>query len=163
MRKMLFATLVACMLALLSILSIPSALASKPTTVSGTVTYYPYPTSEPRVAGGNTFLEGAETADWSGDFSGTSFDTWTVLMHSTGVWSIPGGVHVSFTGTAGGMSGTLEILLIGKGPVDTSGAPHWTGHWVVLSGTGDLANLDGNGDWWGIGTSLGYSGQIQFD
>jgi len=166
MRKMLSAMFVACMLALLSIMSIPSAVVAKPTTVAGTVIYYPYPTSEPRVAGGNTFLEGAETAVWHGSFEGTSFDVWIVCMHSSGFWSIPEGVHVSFTGDVGGISGTLEILLVGKGPTEVTPAgpvPHWTGHWMILSGTGGLADLVGNGDWWGVGTSLGYSGHVQFD
>ncbi|HEX9908377.1 MAG TPA: hypothetical protein VGB78_07945 [Thermoplasmata archaeon] len=160
MRRILLPTLVACSLALLSFTLVPSAVVAKPMTVSGTVTYYPYIISS-RNAGGNTFLEGAETANWYGSFEGTSFDTWIVCAHPSDFWGLPDGVHVSFTGYACGIWGTLEILLVGKGPL-ADNVPHWTGHWVILSGTGDLANLEGNGDWWGVGTSLEYSGHAEF-
>jgi hypothetical protein len=160
MRRVLSATLMACSLALLSFASMPSTAVSGPMTVSGAVTYYPYVISS-WTAGDNTFIEGAETADWYGSFDGTSFDTWIVCAHGAGFWSLPGGVHVSFTGYACGVWGTLEILLVGKGTI-VDNVPHWTGHWVILSGTGDLANLEGSGDWWGVGTSLEYSGHAEF-
>jgi len=61
--------------------------------------------------------------------------------------------------------GTLTILLTGK-----QDAPDqdWYGQWVIISGTGDLANARGRGTWGGPGfgaegPDIWYSGQVHFE
>jgi hypothetical protein len=60
--------------------------------------------------------------------------------------------------------GNLEIRFVGKGLDEEVGMQ---GTWVILSGTDGLANLHGQGTWWGWGSDgvhgtpdLFYSGQV---
>lgn len=68
-----------------------------------------------------------------------------------------------------GKWGTLEMRVVGSSPDVPTG---WEGKWVILSGTGDLANLRGQGTWWGPGYDpanpleygkIDYSGKIHFE
>ena len=63
----------------------------------------------------------------------------------------------------------MVLQIIGKSP--TFGVPgetpSWTGTWVILSGTGDLAGAHGQGTWWGPGfdddeetTDTWYEGKV---
>jgi hypothetical protein len=61
-----------------------------------------------------------------------------------------------FTGTVGDASGTLQfkdVVLI-----ETTGA--FTGRFVIVAGTGDLAGLHGQGTFSGTGTTGTYSGTL---
>jgi len=169
MRKVLLASLVICMLALLSTLSI-SVHATPPTPASGTWTYEP--TVEiTKVADGNMFMSGDEVSTYQyGTFVGTSYDVFTAVVHPSGFVTCEG--LISFSGTVGenGESGTMVILFVGKQSAETG---LWSGQWVILSGTEGLANLHGQGTWGGPGfpnhlvnpgePDLWYSGQIHFD
>jgi hypothetical protein len=74
----------------------------------------------------------------------------------------------TFTGTVNGLPGTLDLLFIGK--VNISVRPiTLTLYWVILSGTGELVNLCGEGTYWrtgvdDLGRPIGtYTAQIHFD
>jgi len=69
-----------------------------------------------------------------------------------------------FEGTVMGKEGTLVIQLVGWRYLPED----WYGQWLIISGTGELANLRGQGIWWGPGfgaegPDIFYSGQIHFD
>ena len=164
MRKMLSATLLMCIVTLLT-LSTP-VCATAPITASGTVNYT-FEVTGMREADGNLFLYAIEWEDWMGDFEGTAVAFFRVEVFSSGsmnVW-----LRSTFTGTVNDESGTLVIQLVGKKPLGED----WYGQWVIISGTEDLANLRGQGTWGGPGyrsdikipgdPDLWYEGQIHFN
>ena len=160
MRKMLSAALLMCIVALLT-LSIP-VHATPPTTVSGTVDYT-FEGTGIREADGNTFLYAIEWETWVGDFEGTAVAVFRVGMFSSAeFWNV--WLRSTFTGTVLGESGTMVIQLVGKKPAGED----WYGEWVILSGTDGLANLRGQGTWWGpgfgaVGPDIFYEGKIHFN
>jgi hypothetical protein len=138
--------------------------AGPPEGASGLWQYKPY-ILEAREAGGNTFLKTFEEGLWTGTFHGTSTEDGKVVIHRTGAWSF--NAIVSFQGEVHGKSGTLEMSVVGKAPDGTS---DWQGKWVILSGTGELATLRGQGTWWGPGApepetwgDIYYAGKIHFE
>ena len=137
-----------CMVALLSTLWMPVVHATRPTTGSGWFDQLiPEEGGEVRVAGGNTIVH-----VWGG--GGTLFgifegiwihDEWMVVHPSGkatlhGVWDTPEGV--TFNGV---YSGTVHVRYWGTVNLATG---VFQGKWVILSGTGDLANLRGQGTVW---------------
>ena len=141
-----------------------SVHAGPPTNAEGLWRYQPF-IDETRVVGGNTFLKTHENGEWTGTFVGDSTELGQVVIHASGSWSF--NAIVSYVGTVDGRSGTLEMSVVGSRPdVFTD----WQGRWVILSGTGDLATLRGQGTWRGPG-SLGegkwgdiyYSGNVHFE
>lgn len=99
-----------------------------------------------RVAGGNTFMESYEVGWWAGDFEGTSEDHGTVMIHRSGRWNFKATVY--FEGKVNGKSGTLKMSVSGGRP---DAFTEWQGVWVILSGTGELETLHGQGTWSGPG------------
>jgi len=158
MRKMLSAALLMCMVALLSTLS-TAVHATPPTTAEGRWYYTPYP-SPPRWADGNQFIYGYEYSTWTGTFDGTSYDVFTVVVHPSGFRYVEG--LIDFDGTVMGKSGSMVIRFVGKG-TGTPPTVEWSGQWVILSGTGELASLCGQGTWWGPAKAVYYSGKIHFE
>lgn len=75
----------------------------------------------------------------------------------------------TFTGTVLGISGGFTMRLQAKGYGNSlKGPAYWDlqGTWVIISGTGGLANLHGQGTWWHSSTGfngLEYEGQVHFD
>ena len=138
-----------------------------PTSASGKWCYTPF-IKDSRSADNNTFLE-AYTKDppdvWTGTFEGNSEDTYHAVILSTGAWDM-GGVAL-FDGAVSNRKGTLVIWFSGNRP---DAEADWSGKWVILRGTGELANLRGEGTWWGPGAPevgkrgcVDYSGKIHFD
>jgi hypothetical protein len=168
MRKMLSAALLMCIVALLTLL-IPAGYAMKPQDVKGTFDYT-YEIIETRVADGNMFLYATEDETWIGDFAGTSEAVFRVEIFSAGFWNV--WLRSTFTGEVDGKSGTMVIQLVGKRTWWDAERFWWYGQWVILSGTGELANLHGRGTWWGPGyegeeipgerPDIHYEGQIHF-
>jgi hypothetical protein len=164
MRKMLLTLLTVLMISLLSTLSTPVS-AGPPTDVGGLWQYQPFILGV-REAGCNTFLTTFENGIWTGTFEGTSTEDGKVVIHCSGSWSF--NAIVSFGEvTVDGKMGTLEMSVVGGRPDEVT---DWEGKWVILSGTGDLATLRGQGTWWGPGASgpeewgdIYYSGQIHFE
>jgi hypothetical protein len=156
---------------LLVFLVLPAAVhAGPPVNVVGDFIYTPVPGSA-RWAGNNLFLEATDTADWTGDFEGESFEEYVVVLHgASGVFGTSDFTFekanykgtVTFTGwVQGEKEGSLEILFVGKSPGDLA---VWTGTWRILSGTGDLANLRGSGVFWNNALmDVHYEGRIHFD
>lgn len=149
--------------ALLSVLSMP-AYAGPPDNAEGLWQYQPS-IEKTRFADGNTFLKTTENGLWSGTFSGTSTEDGKVVIYSSGAWSFKG--TVSFEGQVNGKAGNLTMRVVGSRPDEST---DWTGKWVILSGTDDLASLRGQGTWWGPGASgpgswgdIYYSGNIHFE
>jgi hypothetical protein len=160
MKKMLLTLLAAIMV--LSALSVP-AFAKPSTPVSGTFDYTFELLEDPRQANGNVFLHAQEWETWEGSFSGDSIAEFWVTQFREGnmnVW-----LRSEFTGTVlGDKEGTMIIQLVGKKPVNDD----WYGQWVIISGTGDLANARGGGTWGGpgfgaTGPDIWYSGQVHFE
>ena len=149
------------LLLVLSMLSVP-AHAGPPTPVSGTFDYT-FDVLDMWEANGNTFMYAVEEEVWEGDFEGTALAEFRVVQFSSGFWNV--WLRSEFTGTVLGLGGTEEdtlvIQLVGKKP----DGGDWYGQWVIISGTGELANAHGRGTWWGPGfgnsPAIYYSGQIQ--
>lgn len=167
MRKMLSGLLFIYIVAFLPTLLTPAVHATPTIPVSGTFDYT-YVITGIREADGNVFIYATEDEVWLGDFAGTSQAVFRVEIFSEGFWNV--WLRSTFTGTVQGKSGTLVIQLVGK----RTGEPFWWyGQWVILSGTGELANLRGQGTWWGPGyegleipgerPDIYYSGNIHFD
>ena len=161
MKKALMLLLLACMM-------MPMAVyAGPPTDVEGDFTYVPTYCEEERWAADNQFLLGChDTGDWpQGAFVGTSTEVYDIVLHgSQGNFVYEYAFYmgnVTFTGTVEGATGTLEFLFIGTSP---GALDVWDGTWRIISGTGELANLHGNGVFWATGLgAVHYEGQIHFD
>jgi hypothetical protein len=102
---------------------------------------------------------------WEGTFEGNSVDVYKAVILSTGAWDA-GGVSL-FDGAVGNRNGSLVIWFFGKRP---DAEADWSGEWVILRGSGELANLSGEGTWWGPGAPavgergcVDYSGEVRFD
>ena len=113
-------------------------------------------------------MVGLQPEEWFevGTFVGTSREEGKVMIHRSGFWSFNGLVFFDAV-TVDGKSGTLVMSAVGKrADVFTD----WQGKWVILSGTGDLASLRGQGTWWGPGApdvgqwgDIYYSGKTHFE
>ena len=157
MRKVLSAAFVACMLALLSVLSIPAVRASPVTNAEGTLAWLVVNFEGTRTAGINTIYQGTSTIAAGGTFAGDVTDAWVEVWH-TNFLNLRD--VLTFTGKVDGKSGTLTLRVVGTA---TLPGLEWTGHWEIIRSTGDLANLEGQGSWWGTGNNVEYSGLIQFE
>ena len=117
--------------------------------------YFPYGAvpgaPAPTVRGGDTFIPSYEEGLWTGTFDGISTEIGQVVRHSSGSMSFNSTITIE--GSVEGQSGTLVMEVAGTVPPGGTG---WAGTWVLLSGTGALADVRGHGDWWGPG----YAGRI---
>jgi hypothetical protein len=148
---------------MLSLLAIP-AFASPPTNASGIWYYIPTEPTFIKESGGNQFFDLTEAGIWTGTFEGTSVDYGPVVMYRSGATSFKG--IVDFEGEVEGKTGTLTIKVNGRKTIPTA---EWEGQWVIISGGGDLSDLNGQGKWWGPGYNpadplthgvIYYSGEI---
>ncbi len=167
MRKMLSAALLMCIVALLT-LSTP-VHATKPMDMEGHMYYISYLVSA-READGNLFLNTEEDVWWYGDIDGITpkEDSKTrVVMYSTGdMWYT--GLYKVTDATVEGKEGSFVMHTVGGKPLGED----WFGQWVIISGTGELEDLRGQGTWGGPGFDpstptvpgyIWYEGQIHFD
>ncbi|MFO8036941.1 MAG: DUF3224 domain-containing protein [Anaerolineales bacterium] len=148
---------------MLSLATIP-VFASPPANASGIWYYIPTELVFIKEAGGNEFFDLTEAGIWTGTFEGTSIDYGPVVFHRSGVASFRG--IVDFEGEVEGKTGTLMIKVNGRKSNPTA---DWEGHWVIISGGGQLSDLKGQGKWWGPGYNpanpetygvIHYSGKI---
>ena len=139
--------------------------ATKPITVNGTY----FPIGPPvygvlRVAGesDNAFMDVSIPLKWVGGIKGTCINEmrWIILHHDTPkeMTLIPG--VMTFTNAeVDGKKGTLTIRYFN---VET--AEEFGGVWRIISGTGELANLHGEGTISVLSFPVfAYTGQIHFD
>jgi hypothetical protein len=164
MRKLSLTLLAALMILVASALAMP-VQAGPPTPAEGLWQYQPF-ILDVKEAGCNTFLTTFENGMWTGTFEGTSTEDGKVVIHCSGAWSFNAIVSFSEV-TVDGREGTLRMSVGGGRP---DGDSEWEGKWVILSGTGELATLRGQGIWWGPGApdvgvwgDIYYSGQIHFE
>jgi hypothetical protein len=163
MKKILF-ILVIVAIALFG-LSITAYAESPIEEVSADFTYIPTIIGM-KLAGGNMFLDATDVGTWAGDFTGTSYEEYTAVLHGfEGFFIYEKGFYkgtATFTGDVKGKEGTLDILFIGK----SSGSPFmddWTGTWRILSGTGELENLHGTGIFYNNAPlDIHFEGQIHY-
>ena len=144
----------------------PLAQASKPISASGTWSWITPSTyfDVSKVANGKTFISADADEVFTGTFDGTAYDVFTMTIHSKGF--ITGRGRTLFTGIVLGKSGTLRIQWVGNTKNDEG---MWWFVWIILSGTGELANLHGQGTCWGPGPAgpgvwggVDYTGNIFF-
>lgn len=134
--------------ALLSTLWMPAVNASTPITVSGTWSWMA--PSEffkiTKLADGNVFISAVEYDKVTGTLEGTGEGVFTLEIHPEGFDTGQG--RTLFTGSVLDNEGTLVIQWVGNTKNDQG---WWWFQWTILSGTGKLANLQGQGTGWGPG------------
>jgi hypothetical protein len=141
-----------------------AAVAQQRIPVSGSFNYTPEVFA--RVSGGESvFVDASEDEIWTGDIEGTAVSPFRLVITPDGAFDA--WLHAEFEGTIlDEYEGTLIILSRYERPA--AGA-HWTGDWIILSGTGELENVQGNGTAWGPGVNaedpeagpdIFYSGQV---
>jgi hypothetical protein len=149
MKKVLFVLLT------IGLLLPVTASAAPPDDVDGYFVYTPTGCAEIKRAGKNEI--GRDCADvgdyYHGDFLGISEEVYDLVLHnsqgdlSQNIFDFERGWYkgtVIFTGEVEGRTGTMQIMFVGKSPGDIF---VWSGTWRILGGTGDLANIHGNGAW----------------
>jgi len=159
--KFLITVLIA---ALLAVFSVPVS-AGPPDNAEGLWQYQPFILGAEE-AGCNTFLTTFENGMWTGTFEGASTEDGKVVIYCSGAWSF--NAIVSFSEVSvNGKEGTLKMSVVGSTP---DAFTDWEGKWVIISGTGELANLRGQGIWWGPGApdvglwgDIYYSGDVHFE
>jgi hypothetical protein len=139
------------------------ASAGPPQEASGEWTYVPTLVGV-KQAGPNLFFYGTDIGTWTGTFEGTTTEDFVVVCHpNAGVTFYKG--TMEFTGSVDGREGTMILKTNGIQATDTcdpSPAP-WSGRWVIIGGTGELADVHGTGTFTGPSLDLDYSGQVHFD
>ena len=145
MKKMFLTLLSASVVAVFFAAATPTQ-AGPPEVASGKWFYLPVVTGA-REAGCNLFLETIESSWWTGTFLGTSTETGNVVAHCNGKWSFNAIVEFDSV-VVDDRWGTLTMSVVGSKPNIFA---EWYGHWVITGGTDGLANLRGQGNFWGIG------------
>ena len=107
-----------------------------------------------RTADGNVILSQTITQTLTGTVSGIAKQESTTVVHASGAANFFG--TETCTCTVAGKSGSLVLGFSGTGAPDGS----FEGQFVILSGTGGLANLNGRGT---IQSPNTYTGVIHFD
>jgi len=149
-------------------LAVPAS-ATKPTEVQGSREWIPPPANQVwRPAGNNCILEFDGTYTYTGPLEGASVGHFKIVSHGPcgPNGPVPYGYHETihvrgtFNGEVVGIPGTFDFIETPTNwPADSDKAGY-TSHMVILSGTGDLANLHGMLD---ISDDGGYSARIHFD
>ena len=143
------------------------ATAGPKTEASGDWKYIPAIT-DVKVAGPNMFLYGTDDGTWTGTFVGTSVEEFLVICHPKAGFAFYKGemTYDGYVLDAAGAKhdGAMVIKTRGKQVTDTCGPSPaiWNGRWVIIGGTGGLADVHGHGTFWGPSTDLDYGGQVHF-
>jgi len=136
------------------------ARATRPEAVSGTIEFTSVvPAGPPKVAGksDNRVRMFNIVEDWSGDIAGTGYAEAKWIIHNAPLMGNPDSwvsAHAIITFsdvTVLGMSGSLIIKLSFSGT---------EGHWTIMEGTAELANIHGQGT---VTEGVGYTGRVHFD
>ncbi len=158
------------LLAVITVLSLMLILACTPTAeyedAEGAWSYLPAGPPIVNVVGPHTFMTISDAGDWTGTFTGSADDFGEAVIHSSGPWYYKGTVPFESV-TVNGKTGRLMISVEGYRP---NADDEWEGTWVIISGTGELASLQGQGNWDGPGWQgdlevpgvVNYSGSIHF-
>jgi hypothetical protein len=118
-----------------------------------------------REAGCNTISTLTEEDVLTGTFEGESSGEGVVVAHCSGSFNFKGLLNFEEM-TVDGKTGGLTMSVSGR-LADPTG--EWTGNWFVVSATGELEGLHGQGKWWGPGAGgpglpghLDYDGKVHF-
>lgn len=115
-------------------------------TVSGSFDFFPESYAS-FASGGRKFKDAYETEVWVGDIVGTATAPFRVSVNPDG--TINAWLWAEFEGTIlGEYEGTMVMLSL---YTRHSSQTHWSGQWIIMSGTGDLENVQGYGTAWGPG------------
>jgi hypothetical protein len=164
--KALSAMFVALSAALLLTMSMSVAYAIKPEIVEGTFTStFTFHAASRAGESDNVIANLSVNAVWSGDIQGSSTSDSRWVYHylpppwvgGTGALNAHG--YNTMDATVDSKSGILFIGIEGRR--DAGGA--FSGTWVIIGGTDDLANLHGQGTWEQTGSVSAYTGQIHWD
>jgi hypothetical protein len=135
----------------------PAAAAGPPVAASGAVVTTFFEQSNVRTAGAVTRFDFTQHDTLTGTFEGTTVITGACVVQATGA----GECHAreTFTGTVNGVAGTVDFVVVIRLAAPPSPA---TGRFVVVGGSGGLANLHGMGTFEGTGGTGTYAGQLVF-
>lgn len=115
-------------------------------TVSGSFDFFPESYAS-FASDGRAFKDAYEEEIWVGDIVGTATAPFRVSINPDG--TISAWLIAEFEGTIlGEYEGTLVMLSL---YTRHSKNTHWSGQWIIMSGTGDFVNLQGYGTAWGPG------------
>ncbi len=136
--------------------------AEPPTAVSGTIDFLSnVPAGPPKVAGksDNRIRMRDIVEVWSGDIVGTGTTEAKWIVHNAPVtnpdaWLKAYGIITFADVTVLGRSGSLTIKMVIAGT---------EGHWTIMEGTGELANIHGQGTASTATEPYPYTGQVHFD
>ena len=147
------------LLGLAGLVLIPATVhASPPTAVSGEYEFGDRVVVEIRQAGGNTIIKDVSGMTLAGDIEGSMVFERTFILHGDGKYNVKG--IVTAIASVGGRSGTYTQRVVATGDLTTGTVQ---GTYVIISGTGGLANMRGQGTLTGISNVAGtYSGQVHF-
>ena len=158
----------ALILLFVAMLALPMSMvsATKPTTVNGDRTKISSSPVEPPKRPGesdNVIVHVAASHEWTGGIEGIDSTDATRIMHN---WFSPEPLWVNIravstfaSATVMGKTGPLTIRLDFRINVDGNA----DGTWVIIGGTGQLANLNGQGKIFGPVGDFSYSGQVHFN
>ena len=138
------------------------ALATPSTTVSGQITVVGSPTRiEAAGESGNLFMDIQGSGVFTGDIEGTFTAGAAWVFHKIGTPDMRANAHIVnyVSATVMGKTGTLTFMLYAN-------TGKMINNWVIYGGTGELANLHGQGTYYAVtpgGDTLAYEGQIHFD
>lgn len=154
-RRTVFAVLGA-----LSLVTLPSSRAAAtgpPAAATGSFTQVSFVVSSERVVGSVFMFDFTETDLLTGTLTGTSVLEGSCAVPPTGSASC----HAleTFTGSVDGRAGTAEFWNVFEVDFATGS---FSGRFTALGGTGDLANLRGQGTFEGTGTTGTYALRITF-
>jgi hypothetical protein len=156
------------LVAVLALVGVRGAAAAPLRSASGTFTTTSATFNSARSADGNMIIDLSAMLSYTGTFNGTSTLHGILIFHPNGSANF----HdvETFTGTVNGVPGSVTFNLAGTGrPGPSAGTFVYQATQVIVSGTGDLANLHG------VLTQVGtvpavaagplgtYSGEIHFD
>ncbi len=158
MMKRKISTLLITSAVILFALLIPTVLAGEHIDVTGTWAWYATDISV-RPAGDNLHISATEHDTFTGTFTGSGEGPFKMTWHPNGFYA--GSGKTVFTGSVDDHSGTCVIMWVGNTKNDMG---YWWFKWIIISGTGELANLHGSGYCWGPGPSgVTMYGKIHFD
>jgi hypothetical protein len=156
------------LVAVLALVGVTGAAAAPLTSASGTFTTTSATFNSVRSADGNTIIDLSATLAYTGTFNGTSTLHGHLIFHPNGSANFQD--TETFTGAVNGVPGTVTFNLTGTArPGAAAGSFVYQATQVIVSGTGDLANLHG------VLTQIGtvpntaagpvgtYTGNIHFD
>ena len=131
------------------------ALATTPSNGSGTFSFAPI-SSTSRQADGNTFLEVTASETISGSITGAATVQFSQVVHADGSVNTNG--RITCVCTVDGRTGTVVFRFEGTGS-----STNLDGQFGVLSGTGGLADLRGQGTFHAVGLAGTYTFSWHFD